>query len=137
MRPPLTTPRRRKRLKDYCIKRRGNNPYDLDCHKFVNCWDSTALLQTCHPANLVFDPVSGRCKWSWEPGMAERCQSVRRPAPTTPRPRLTTRRPNFSTPRPQQKTNFNSPNCASFQHLGKSQSVYLIKISDDFLHILI
>ena len=131
----------------------------MDCHKFVNCWDSTAILQTCHPANLVFDPESGRCKWSWESGtyafsvkskifqkfwkmflfvksnysvfrkmffsvklkgMAQRCQSVRSPAPTTPRPtRTTTSRPNPSR-RPQMKqTNFNSPNCVSFQHLGK------------------
>ena len=127
MRPPLTTPRRRKKLKDYCIKRRGNNPYDLDCHKFVNCWDSTAILQTCHPANLVFDPVSGRCKWSWESGMAERCQSVRSPASTTPRPT----RPTTASSKPsrwphQKQTNFNSPNCVSFQHLGK-KSIFFLK----------
>lgn len=49
----------KKKLKDYCLKKRGQNGYDPNCHKFVDCWDSTAVLKTCHPPNLVFDPRSG------------------------------------------------------------------------------
>ena len=62
--------------------------------------------------------------------MAQRCQSVRSPAPTTPRPTgTTTARPNPSR-RPQIKqTNFNSPNCVSFQHLGKKSIFFLKKHS--------
>ena len=54
--------------RDYCIKRRGQNAYDLDCHKFVNCWDSTAVIQTCHPPSLVFNPNPGVCDWPTSPG---------------------------------------------------------------------
>ena len=61
-------------LSDYCKKSRGQNPYDLDCHKFVDCWDSNAFLKTCHPPSLVFDPIESVCKWNWEAGMTERCK---------------------------------------------------------------
>ena len=58
---------------------RGPNSYDLDCHKFVNCWEDKyelkAYLQSCYPDYLVFDPKSGQCKWEWESGMTERCDN--------------------------------------------------------------
>ena len=54
--------------KDYCIKQRGQNAYDLDCHKFVDCWDSTVVIRSCHPANLVFNPNPGVCDWPTSPG---------------------------------------------------------------------
>ena len=54
--------------RDYCIKRQGQNAYDLDCHKFVNCWHSNAVIQTCHPPSLVFNPKLGVCDWITSPG---------------------------------------------------------------------
>ena len=61
-------------LLDYCKKSRGQNSYDLDCHKFVDCWDSHVFLKSCHPPNLVFDPIESVCKYLSEPGMALRCK---------------------------------------------------------------
>ena len=54
--------------RDYCIKRSGQNAYDLDCHKYVNCWHSNAVIQTCHPPSLVFNPKLGVCDWITSPG---------------------------------------------------------------------
>ena len=62
-------------LMKYCIKPKGQNPYDLDCHKYVDCNDSKAFLKNCHPPSLVFDPVTSQCKWNSELGMAERCKN--------------------------------------------------------------
>ena len=66
--------RRTKTLREHCLRRRGQFAYDADCHKFVNCWDGSAYLQSCHPATLVFDPATGWCNWPTAPGMRERCQ---------------------------------------------------------------
>ena len=62
-------------LLKYCIEPKGQNPYDLDCHKYVDCGDTEVFLRNCHPPNLVFDPITSKCKWSGEPGMAERCKN--------------------------------------------------------------
>ena len=32
-------------------------------------------MRSCYPDYLVFDPISGQCKWEWENGMAERCDN--------------------------------------------------------------
>ena len=81
--PPHTTPRptprpppRPKPLAEHCLGPRGQFAYDADCHKFVNCWDGSAPLQSCHPATLVFDPAAGVCNWASAPGMRERCESA-------------------------------------------------------------
>ena len=86
-RPPTTTsttPRPRtvpvvpieKPLKEYCLKARGQNAYPLDCHKYVNCWDSTVILQSCHPANLVFNPATSQCDWGYKPAMKALCDQA-------------------------------------------------------------
>ena len=62
-------------LLKYCIEPKGQNPYDLDCHKYVDCGDTEVFLRNCHPPSLVFDPITSKCKWSGEPGMAERCKN--------------------------------------------------------------
>ena len=62
-------------LMKYCIKPEGQNPYDLDCRKYVDCSDTKAFLKNCHPPSLVFDPVASQCKWNSELGMAERCKN--------------------------------------------------------------
>ena len=73
---PTTTRRirRRRTLLEHCLRRRGQFAYDADCHKFVNCWDGSAYLQSCNPPSLVFDPATGWCRWITEPGMRARCQ---------------------------------------------------------------
>ena len=76
-----TTPRPRiitteKPLKDHCLNPRGPNAYSLDCHKFVNCWDSTVILQSCHPSNLVFNPSTGQCDWGYKPAMKALCDQA-------------------------------------------------------------
>ena len=76
-----TTPRPRiitteKPLKDHCLNPRGQNAYSLDCHKFVNCWDSTVILQSCHPSNLVFNPSTGQCDWGYKPAMKALCDQA-------------------------------------------------------------
>ena len=64
-------------LLKYCIEPKGQNPYDLDCHKYVDCGDTKVFLRNCHPPSLVFDPITSKCKWSGEPGMAERCKNFK------------------------------------------------------------
>ena len=64
-------------LMKYCIKPKGQNPYDLDCRKYVDCSDTKAFLKNCHPPSLVFDPVTSQCKWNSELGMADRCKNFK------------------------------------------------------------
>ena len=64
-------------LMKYCIKPEGQNPYDLDCHKYVDCSDSKVFLKICHPPSLVFDPITSQCKWNSELGMADRCKNFK------------------------------------------------------------
>ena len=53
----------------------GQFAYDLDCHKYVNCWQGGigAILQTCHPSNLVFNPKTGACTWPSDPDVQNAC----------------------------------------------------------------
>ena len=37
---------------------------------------STFLMQSCHPATLVFDPAAGVCNWASAPGLRERCEAA-------------------------------------------------------------
>lgn len=62
-------------MSSYCIIRRGPNAYDPDCHKFVECWDGRAFLKSCHPRNLVFNPLTRQCTWPHDPAVRGRCQS--------------------------------------------------------------
>ena len=74
---PRTIPRpTEKPLSDHCLNPRGPNAYSLDCHKFVNCWDSTVILQSCHPSNLVFNPRTGQCDWGYKPAMKALCDQA-------------------------------------------------------------
>ena len=39
------------------------------------------MLQSCHPANLVFNPKTGGCTWSWDSAVKHLCSSVTTEAP--------------------------------------------------------
>ncbi|KAE9532602.1 hypothetical protein AGLY_009683 [Aphis glycines] len=56
-RPPSTDP-----LKAQCKEPKGQFPSESSCNKFINCWDETAVEQTC-PAGLVFNPEKRYCDY--------------------------------------------------------------------------
>ena len=121
---PTTTPRRRvpvteKPLNDYCIKRRGQNAYPLDCHKFVNCWDSTVLLQSCHPSNLVFNPGNGQCDWGYKPAMKARCEAAEQLKEEIENATEDSEEDSSSEETTNDnETDFTAPNCVDFDKLG-------------------
>ncbi|VVC39033.1 Chitin binding domain [Cinara cedri] len=49
-------------LKAQCKQPRGQFPSESSCNKFINCWDETAIEQTC-PAGLVFNPEKSYCDY--------------------------------------------------------------------------
>jgi hypothetical protein len=49
-------------LKAQCKEPRGQFPSESSCNKFINCWDDTAVEQTC-PAGLVFNPEKRYCDY--------------------------------------------------------------------------
>ena len=61
-------------FQDHCIGN-GQFPYPLDCHKFVNCWKGgvKTQLQSCHPSNLVFNPITKQCTWASDPSVKDVC----------------------------------------------------------------
>ena len=128
-RPPRPTPRppRPKTLAEHCLGARGQFAYDADYHKYVNCWDGSATLMSCHPATLVFDPASGVCNWATAPGMRERCEAVEAAeappsADNNEIPVLevggSMRGEEDESPPHRVTTNFHLPDCSDFAHLG-------------------
>lgn len=58
---PNTTSNATNPLLKYCKKPRGQFPSD-DCSKFINCWDDTAVEQTC-PSGLYFNANKSYCDY--------------------------------------------------------------------------
>ncbi|KAE9529731.1 hypothetical protein AGLY_011827 [Aphis glycines] len=60
--PSPTGPSSTDALKAQCKEPRGQFPSESSCNKFINCWDETAVEQTC-PAGLVFNPEKRNCDY--------------------------------------------------------------------------
>jgi hypothetical protein len=60
--PSPTGPPSTDALKAQCKEPRGQFPSESSCNKFINCWDETAVEQTC-PAGLVFNPDKRFCDY--------------------------------------------------------------------------
>ena len=68
-------------LQAYC-NGNGQFPYLPDCHKYVNCWQGGigALVQSCHPSSLVFNPQTRVCTWEWDPAVKDLCNLEQSPS---------------------------------------------------------
>ncbi|XP_066591907.1 DNA-directed RNA polymerase II subunit RPB1-like [Prorops nasuta] len=75
--PPVSPP---PALPPGCLAPRGQFPSSTSCSNYVNCWDDTAIEQTC-PNGLLFNDLTGFCDFDYNVN----CGS--RPAPT-PKPPL-------------------------------------------------
>lgn len=60
--PSSTGPPSTDALKAQCKEPRGQFPSESSCNKFINCWDETAVEQTC-PAGLVFNQETSYCDY--------------------------------------------------------------------------
>ena len=48
----------------------------------MNCWQGGigALVQSCHPSSLVFNPKTRVCTWEWDPAVKDLCNLEQSPS---------------------------------------------------------
>ena len=47
----------------------------------MNCWQGGigAVVQSCHPSSLVFNPQTRVCTWEWDPAVKDLCKKEQSP----------------------------------------------------------